>query len=292
MTRITKTIFLGLLFLGLLINSNAAEDVETTRFLHPAGLEFYYPSGWSVNDSTFADIELVPADQNMSPQGPTEAYFLWGLGLDPSKSAEKQVVDQLENLMEQIASFLRPDGEPEAFLGKKVQGLVYTWRGKRPDGNEVLGRIFVLPQKYLAFVLVALGLRENIVKRESFVSEIFGSFVFKEVLPDTKLTGRWLSVPEKEENKSEGVEALNEMELNADGSFRIATPTSNSAEHDQELAGSGRWYTLGDKVYFVSPGNVALTFRYELTGEPGTRILDLDHSNGDRQEFQEEHSKP
>ena len=31
--------------------------------------------------------------------------------------------------MEGIASFLKPEGDPEAFLGKRVQGLVYTYEG-------------------------------------------------------------------------------------------------------------------------------------------------------------------
>jgi hypothetical protein len=283
-----------LIFFGLVMNSFAAEEDEPKRFIHPAGLEFYYPSDWSTKDSTFADVELVPPDQKISPQGPTEAYFLWGLGLDNSKNIEKQIADQLAELMGQIASFLKPNAEPEAFLGKKFQGFVFTWQGKRPDGEEVLGRIFILPEKRVAFALVALGVRENIVKREAVVSQIFGSFTFNEVSPDHQLVGRWLSVPEKLENSSNGndEEPGNEMELNADGTFRISTPNANSNEQTQELAGSGSWYALANKIYFVSPSNVALTFRFELKGDPGARILLLDHSNGDRQEFQEQPLTP
>jgi hypothetical protein len=284
-----------LFFFGLLMNSNAAPEEEPIRFIHPAGLEFYYPSDWSTKDSTFADVELVPPDQKMSPQGPTEAYFLWGLGLDPSKNIEKQIADQLAGLMDQIASFLKPNAEPESFLGKRFQGLVFTWQGKRPDGEEVLSRIFILPEKRLAFALVALGVRENIVKRESTVGEIFGSFKFNEVTPDHQLVGKWVSVPQRLQTSSNGNDdekSANEMELNADGSFKISTPTANSETQTQEMSGSGWWYTLTNKIYFVSPGNVALTFRYELKGDPGSRILDLDHPNGDRQEFHEESPAP
>lgn len=278
----------------LSININAAEENDPIRFIHPAGLEFYYPSDWSTRDSTFADVELVPPDQKISPQGPTEAYFLWGLGLDSSKNIDKQITDQLSELMGQIASFLKPNAEPESFLGKKFQGLVFTWQGKRPDGEEVLARIFILPEKRLAFALVALGVRENIVKRESIVSQIFGSFSFNEVLPEHQLVGRWLSVPEQPETSSNGSEqeSPNEMELNADGSFSIATPNAITNEQSKELAGSGWWYTQAHKIYFVSAGNVALTFRYELKGNPGSRTLDLDHSNGDRQQFHEQPALP
>jgi hypothetical protein len=281
------------IFFGSLIGAQAAEENEPIRFIHPSGLQFYYPADWNTKDSTFADVELVPPDQKISPQGPTEAYFLWGLGLDPSKNVDKQIADQLSGLMEQIASFLKPNPEPEAFLGKKFQGLVFTWQGKRPDGEEVLSRVFILPEKRLAFALVALGVRDNILKRESKVSEIFGSFTFNEVSPDHQLVGKWLSVAEQPETSSngEGQEALNEMELNADGSFRIETPDANTNE-TQELAGSGWWYTLANKIYFVSPGNVALTFRFELKGDPGSRTLDLDHSNGDRQQFREQSTSP
>jgi hypothetical protein len=283
-----------LLFFSLLMNSNAAEEDDPIHFIHPAGLEFYYPSDWSTKDSTFADVELVPPDQKISPQGPTEAYFLWGLGLDPSKNVEKQIADQLAGLMDQIASFLKPSVEPESFLGKKFQGFVYTWQGKRPDGEEVLARIFVLPEKRLAFALVALGVRGNIVKRESTVSQIFGSFTFTEVTPDHQLVGKWLSGSEQLQTSSNenGEEPSNEMELNADGSFKISTSTVNTETQTQEMAGSGWWYTLANKIYFVSPGNVALTFRFELKGDPGSRTLDLDHSNGDRQEFHEESPAP
>ena len=114
------------IFFGSFITANATEENEPIRYLHPAGLEFYYPSDWSTKDSTFADVELVPPDQRMSPQGPTEAYFLWGLGLDSSKNIDKQIADQLAELMGQIASFLKPNPEPEAFLGKKFQGQVFT----------------------------------------------------------------------------------------------------------------------------------------------------------------------
>lgn len=281
------------IFFGLLMNANAAEENEPIHFIHPAGLEFYYPADWSTKDSSFADVELVPPDQKISPQGPTEAYFLWGLGLDPSKNVDKQITDQLSELMAQIASFLKPNPEPESFLGKKFQGLVFTWQGKRPDGKEVLGRVFILPEKRLAFALVALGVRENIVKRESIVSQIFGSFAFNEVVTDHQLVGKWLSIQEQPETSSNGndEEPVNEMELNADGSFIIATPNANSNEQTQELAGSGWWYTSANKIYFVSPGNVALTFRFELKGEPGSRTLDFDHF-GDRQDFREESSLP
>jgi hypothetical protein len=285
-----------LLFFSLLMNSNAAEENEPIRFIHPAGLEFYYPFDWSTKDSTFADVELVPPDQKISPQGPTEAYFLWGLGLDPSQNIDKQIEDQLAGLMDQIASFLKPSVEPESFLGKKLQGLVYTWQGKRPDGEEVLARIFVLPEKRFAFALVALGVRQNIVKRESTVSQIFGSFTFNEVTPDHQLVGKWLSISDQLQTTSneKNEEPSNEMELNADGSFKISTPTANSETQTQtqEMASSGWWYTLANKIYFVSPGNVALTFRFELKGDPGSRTLDLDHSNGDRQEFHEESPAP
>lgn len=290
-----------LVFFSLLINVNAAEENEAIRFIHPAGLEFFYPSDWTTKDSTFADVELVPPDQKMSPQGPTEAYFLWGLGLDPSQNVDKQIVDQLAGLMDQIASFLKPGVEPESFLGKKFQGFVYTWQGKRPDGEEVLGRVFILPEKRFAFALVALGVRQNIVKRESTVNQIFGSFTFNEVTPDHQLVGKWLSIPEQLQTSSNenDEEQSNEMELNADGSFKISTQTANtetqtanSETQTQEIASSGWWYTLANKIYFVSPGNVALTFRFELKGDPGSRTLDLDHSNGDRQEFHEESPAP
>jgi hypothetical protein len=288
------SLFFICIFFGCLIMVHAAEENEPIRYLHPAGLEFYYPSDWTTKDSTFADVELVPPDQKMSPQGPTEAYFLWGLGLDSSKNIDQQIVDQLAELMGQIASFLKPNPEPEAFLGKKIQGLVFTWQGKRPDGEEVLGRVYILPEKRLAFALVALGVRENIVKRESTVSQIFGSFSFNEASPDHQLVGRWLSVPEQPEtssNENES-ESLNEIDFNADGSFHIGTPNSESNAQTQELAGSGWWYTLVNKIYFVSPGNVALTFRFDLKGDPGSRILDLDHSNGDQQHFREESTQP
>lgn len=282
------------IFFGFLITVNAAEENEPIRYIHPAGLEFYYPSDWSTKDSTFADVELVPPDQKMSPQGPTEAYFLWGLGLDPSKNVDNQITDQLSELMGQIASFLKPNPEPEAFLGKKFQGLVFTWQGKRPDGEEILGRVFILPEKHLAFAFVALGVRENIVKREATVSQIFGSFLFNEVSPDHQLVGRWLSIPDQPETSSNEneQEPLNEMEFNADGSFQIGTLSSGSNEQTQEVASAGWWYTLVNKIYFVSPGNVALTFRFELKGDRGSRTLDLDHSNGDRQEFREQSSSP
>ncbi len=277
------------------ILSLSTSGMAQTEYLrHPAGLEFKYPDEWTVNEATFADLELVPPDQNVSSSGPTEAYFVWGLGLDPSKSQEEQIAIQLKDLMEGIASFLKQAGDPEAFLGKRVQGFVYTYEGKRPDGYEVRSRIFVLPEKDLAFALVALGLRENIVKREASISEVFGSFLLKNVIVDSKLTGLWIT-PENSftptQTQTGSSSERNEMQLEPDGSF-ITLMQSPKTEGLVNTLNSGRWYSKGNKLYFVSAGNVGLMFRYEINGEPGLRKLTLIHSNGDKQEFHEFQSEP
>jgi hypothetical protein len=281
-----KFLFL-LLFVVLSLSTSGMAQTEYLR--HPAGLEFKYPNEWTINEATFADLELVPPDQNVSASGPTEAYFVWGLGLDAAKSQEEQIANQLKELMEGIASFLKPVGDPEAFLGKRVQGLVYTYEGKRPDGFEVRSRVFVLPEKDVAFALVALGLRENIVKREASVSEMFGTFLQKNVTVDSKLTGLWITpetgIPPVQSQNSSAPER-NEMQLEADGSF----VTLMQSPYDKALVNtlnSGKWYAKGNRLYFISAGNVGLMFRYELEGQPGSRKLTLVHSNGDKQEFQE-----
>lgn len=274
--------------------SYGISEMEYLR--HPAGLEFKYPSEWTVNEATFADLELVPPDQSMSVQGPTEAYFVWGLGLDSSKSSQEQITAQLKELMEGIASFLKPAGEPEAFLGKRVQGLVYTYEGKRPDGYDVRSRIFVMPEKDVAFALVALGLRENIIKRESLVGELFGTFFQKNVTADENLTGLWITHGDGTESTQTQTQTdispeRNEMQLDSDGSFMTLMQTSKE-EGFNNAVNSGRWYAKGNRIYFVSAGNLGLMFRYELSGERGSRKLVFFHSNGDRQEFHEVQIEP
>jgi hypothetical protein len=275
------------------VSSAFGTSADTEYLRHPAGLEFKYPSEWTVKEAAFADVELVPPDQSMSAQGPTEAYFVCGLGLDPSKAAQEQIAEQLNVLMNGIASFLKPEGEPEAFLGKRVQGLLYTYEGKRPDGFDVRSRIFVLPEKNVAFALVALGLRENIVKREASVSEIFSTFLQKAIAVDPDLIGLWIT----HENEISSVQTQtaeserNEMQLEADGSF-ITLMQTPKKEGLNNTVNSGRWYSRGSRLYFVSAGNQGLMFRYELTGERGSRKLSLIHPNGDRQDFHEVQTTP
>ena len=83
----------------------------------------------------------------------------------------------------------------------------------------------------------------------------------------------------------------NEMQLDADGSF-MTLMQSTKTEGLNNTLNSGRWYSKGNRLYFVSAGNLGLMFRFELIGERGLRKLTLTHSNGDRQEFHEFQSQP
>jgi hypothetical protein len=272
-----------------------SSECATQEFNHPAGLKFQYPDNWAINDSSFADVELVPPDQSQSEQGPTEAYFLWGLGLKDSSSTESQIDIKLHELMGQIAGFLERTGDPESFIGKNSTGLIYTYEGKRPDAIIVRARIFVFPRKEIAFALVALGVREEITKRESTIASIFGTFTSSEAATDRTLIGSWQSIPEKVE-QTQTMELQTQpaapeessMNLREDGSFSMKSSSTQGEEGETE----GRWYGGGGKIYFVSPENVALTFRYELRGETPNRELSLIHPGGDRQEMREVKHNP
>lgn len=274
---IRSTIFLFVLLPFVSLQS-APQSYE-----HPAGLHFTYPDNWTTNESSFADVEFVPVDQNKGEQGPTEAYFLWGLGLDESRSAQSQIELKLRELMTEIAEFLEQKGEPESFIGKNSNGLIYTWEGIRADGIQVRSRIFIHPEKDIAFILVGLGIHEQIIKRETALTEVFGSFTYKAKSPSKSLSGSWEEADDPSGEQTQTfVHEKNTMELKEDGGFVMIN--TDSAE-DGKI--TGRWFGEGGKIYFVSPGNVSLTYRYELRGEPGSRKLTLIHPSGDRQEMRE-----
>jgi hypothetical protein len=281
------------LFLALLITTSVSSGTLEEYLRHPAGLEFQYPSEWNAKEGSFGDVELTPPDQSMSANGATEAYFICGLGLDPAKSMEEQVEEQLKELIGGIAPFLKASEGPESFLGKKVQGFVYTYEGKRSDGYDVISRIFVLPGKDVAFALVSLGLRENVVKREPSLGEIFGTFALKKLPIDSSLPGFWMTSQNQISTQTqEGSSAEhNEIQLESDGTF-VTLIQSPETEGMKNTLNTGRWYSRGNRLYFVSAGNLGLIFRFQLEGEPGTRKLTLIHSNGSQQEFHEFKSEP
>jgi hypothetical protein len=276
------------LIAALFLTTSVSGGVLEEYLRHPAGLEFQYPPEWNAKEGSFGDVELIPPDQSMSAQGATEAYFICGLGLDPAKSMQEQVGVQLKELISGIAPFLKASGEPESFLGKRVQGLVYTFEGKRGDGYEVRSRVFVLSEKDVAFALVALGFRQHVVKREPAISEIFGTFIQKKLAVDPSLTGLWMTSQNQisstqTQNESSG---NNEMQLDPNGTF-VTLIQSPETEGMKNILNTGRWYSKGNRLYFVSAGNLGLMFRYQLEGEPGSRKLTLTHSNGSQQEFHE-----
>ncbi len=232
------------------------------------------PEGWTVRESKFTDLELVPPDSSSNDRGPTESYFLLTIGVAANSIQDSQLLQSVDSLMNQIAPFLKTTGEMEQLNSGGLQ----AWEGKSPSGQDVSADVYVLPSKEVSFVLISLGEKERIQSRQKALQDLYKSFQAAAGKRDAALVGRWVAsaIAESQEN----IESS--MQFENDGTF-LAT---QEAGKQQETI-RGHWYALPGKLFLVPENTPSMNLQFETTGESGNRTLKLIRPNGDVEEMHE-----
>ena len=240
---------------------------------HPVGLEFSYPSDWTVRDSQSGEAELIPPDQQRNERGFTEGFLLWGVGGNFEGPVDSSLSAYVNALVKRTVPFLKQDGEPGKFKGGRSPAMVLSWSGASEDGIQVSAKAFVESHGSFAFALMMLGTQERMAFREPAIREIVSTFRFVEGKRDPALAGTWKSAAAAAQTQS-APDAGMEVDLRADGSFVFLDSSAGGG------ALNGSWYAGNGRLWFVYPESVFLNFGYELEGEPGARKLTLRHSSG------------
>lgn len=234
-----------------------------------------------MRESDFSTLELVPPNPASNERGPTESYFLMVFGVRTSNPSDPKLVEQIEGLLKQIAPFLVPRGDTE-LLKRPPNAALMRWRGSSPSGVNAGANVYALPSRSLSLALVAIGEEAQIQARENNLQSIFSTFHFGSGDRDLNLAAAW-----------DNSEDRTYMHLRKDGTFLASqSPQSSqtapqSAPAAEQQTASGRWYAGGAKLYLVADDSGCLSFRYELKGAPGSRLLILRDATGQEQNLQE-----
>jgi len=255
----------------LLVSAVSASD----PYHHPTGLILTPPQGWSVRESKFTDLELVPPDPSSNDKGPTESYFLLTIGSPANAAHNPQLLQQpVDSLMNQIAPFLKRTGEMEP----SSSGGLQTWEGKSPSGQDVLANVYVLPSRDVSFVQISLGEEQRILSRQKELQDLYKSFQPGEGKREPALVGHWIASATGE--NQEKIESS--LHFDEDGKF-LATQ-STGEQHDTVR---GRWYSLSGKLFLVLENTPSMNLQFETAGDPEKRTLKLIHANGEVEELRE-----
>jgi hypothetical protein len=257
-------------------------------YRHPLGIAFDYPQDWSVRESAFTLLELVPPNPASNERGPTESYFLMAFGIHATQASDPRLVEQVEALIKQIAPFLIPKGDIET-LSHPSKAAIMRWAGKSPTGVQARSDVYVLPGRIVSYTLIAIGEEAQIQSRQAAVRNIFGGFHFVPGLRDLQLTAAWQNSTDQ-----------TYMHLRKDGTFLAtqenATPqtstqsSTQSQKSDENQTAAGKWFAGDGKLYLLADGSTPLSFRYELKGTAGKRVMTLRDATGQEQILLE--SKP
>ncbi len=243
-------------------------------YYHATGLLITPPDGWTIRESKFTDLELIPPDPSSNDKGPTESYFLLTIGVAASSAQDPQLLEAVDSLMSQIAPFLKKTGEMEQLNSGGLQ----NWDGKSPAGQDVSAAVYVLPSKEVSFAQVSLGEKERILARQKALQDLYNSFKPAEGKRTASLVGNWTASAVAE--NQEKVESS--MQFENDGIF-LATQKAG----EQRETVRGRWYAQPGKLFLVLENTPSMNLQFETAGEPGNRTLKLIRPNGDEEEMHE-----
>jgi hypothetical protein len=273
----------------LLLVCIVAGPAFAKTYTHPIGISFVYPEDWSVRESAFTTLELIPSNPASNERGPTESYFLMAVGIRASRASDPLLVEQLKGLMKQIAPFLAAQADAER-LAQPLKSAVMRWSGASPAGIQARADAYILPGSSLSIALIAIGEEKAIESRQDALRKVFATFHFVHGLRDLKLAGGWNNSTDQ-----------TYMRLRKDGRFEATqsgassqtapqtetqTQTQTQSAEESQSAG-GKWFAGKGKLYLLPDNSTPLTFSYDVKGEPGKRVLTLHDAAGQEQTLDE-----
>jgi hypothetical protein len=271
---------------------------EGKTYQHPIGFTFWYPATWTVKVQNEI-LQLVPPDPGSSPDGPTEAYVIFGesvAGENIERPDDPRVVDFLDQQLRTLSPTLKRTGESSTVAMGKGMGAVLDWDGTSPKGDPIRARAFVSIIQSFGVALVGIGLKERVEARDAELRRMFSTFGFGEGQKDPRLVGVWLY----EKNFSSGTfgsTTVRTMRLQADGTFSQGGQTFAGMQHTDSggnVTGStsvdsaknqerGRWAAGGGKLFLWFDDGSYSELGYYIEDQSDGRVMLIQTSGGDKQ---------
>ena len=219
-------------------------------YRHPAGLSFWYPQQWTLQELDEA-LQLIPNDLVTTPEGPSEIYFVTGesiSGTGISRANDPRVVTYADQQVRSILPALQLQKSRRLVDLLGTQGLVLIWKGNNNAGKPLEGRAYIVITKGFAITLSAISLEGLMKKREGFLDKIFTSFVIGQGQLDPALTGTW---------HKHATATL----ANPDRIYETAWSAAQSVSEDKSkltFYPNGEWHRLNTSQTIVGAGGVWL----------------------------------
>jgi hypothetical protein len=141
----------------------------------PNGVSFWYPKGWTLAKRD-ALLQLTPPDAQATAEGPTEFYLIGtddfsGQNVTPEDPRLLQYLDQQVKSLSPALAHMGKTTFQDVRGGK---GCVNNWKATTPKG-EVHARAYTALLGNDAVILIAMGFKELLAKREKSLEAMFTS---------------------------------------------------------------------------------------------------------------------
>ncbi|THB78398.1 MAG: hypothetical protein D3926_13180 [Desulfobacteraceae bacterium] len=152
-----------------------------------------YPQQWAMNELDEA-LQLVPGDVVMTPDGPSEFYFVTGESISGTgifRAEDPRVITYVDQQVRSALPGLHLQDHKKGVDLLGTQGVVLTWEGLNNAGKPIEGRAYIVVTKGFALSLSGVSLKGLISRRTPSLEKIFTSFVIGQGQIDPALTGTW-----------------------------------------------------------------------------------------------------
>ncbi len=150
-----------------------------THFVHPQGLSFDHPPGWTLQQDD--SLLLVPND--VVRNADNQVLELYVVNADTADGitdpASAKAVQVLTQQVQSEFPFLQPQGQPERMSCRGGGGAIHSFAGTSPSGQQSLAKVHALIVGDVAVSLYAIGEASLIQKRLTTIRAVFKSYQFK-----------------------------------------------------------------------------------------------------------------
>lgn len=251
---------------------------------HATGLSMKYPPNWKLQPMD-GGLQLIPPDVATSASGPMEAYFVLGQGTEGISSPEDpRVVAHLDQVVTQLAPFLRRTGGVEKIKAATAPGIRVTWEGANPMGVNLRAQANTTILKGIGITLFTMGDKSKIAARDRTMEAIFSSFAAGEGKRDPQIVGAWRFWSYKSSADGKfGSEQSRQMVLQPDGTALWSNKSESSGIFSGGVTGGyagasasgdrGTWTAANGELYIQWEDGSFGSWDYKVSGTPGSRKL-------------------
>jgi putative oligomerization/nucleic acid binding protein len=231
------------------VKSTAPVPTKTVRkpgktHKHPVGFSFWYPADWqvAVQDEM---MQLTPPTAKVSAEGPLELYFLAAESIAEEgikRPDEPKIIQYLDEQVKSLSPLLNRTGGITPLKTSAGPGATMDWQATAPTGIQIKARTYTAILKEYGVILVAMGQKEYVEKRDVDLRDIFSSLTWQNAqgpLITPKGTQKTTEAPA---TQPQAIDPALQQKLNA-----LETARQVGILSDQEFA-QKKAELLGDKT--------------------------------------------